>query len=946
MKYRYLLISILVLLALCSYAFYKLYESEKERKINEVLIHQKIHAVQAARNLSESFVKWNNVLFYLSQNRDVALMNNQSKHELTTLLNLFKGEIKGITRLDKNGKIIYTTPFSPGAIGSDISKQNHIIKILFNHKPIVSDVFKTVQGYQAVVIHYPIFSGKNFDGTIAFLLDYQHISKRILEVIKIGNSGYAWMISAEGIIIYHPAPWNLGKSIFELAKDYPSLKIVAKKMLANKSGSDTYVYLGINGETQDVKKIVYFMPIKINNTFWSIAVVYAENELTASLVSFKNKLIIIFILIFGGGIFLSYVALKALFVIKESKAREAAEKNLKESEGRFKQLVEQLPQFIWTASFTGAFDYLSNQWIEYTGIPEKELSDYGWLEQIHAEDRKGVIKDWRNAVKSGSNFQNRSRIKSQNGNYFWFELQALPLKNLEGKIVKWFGSATNIQKEVDMVETLKENEERYRLISWATSDYMFASKIDKNGFAKTQWVAGAFEAITGYTFDEYIKRGGWRSMLFPEDIELDERDMDKLRANQSVVSEIRTLTKSGKVVWVRVYAHPVWDERTNSLVGINGAVQDITERKLAEEELKKLYSATEQSPAAIVITDINGYVEYVNSTFTKISGYPFTEIKGKIFRILHPDNCPGNVSDQIWQTIKNGLEWEGEYLNIRKDGTHYWESSLVSLVKDNNGKITHLLATQEDITEKKKNLEELILAKEKAEEAIHVKNVFLANMSHELRTPLIGILGYSEMLERELIHPDKLEMAHGIIRSGNRLLNTLNLILDLTRIESDRFEINLKIVNLIDEIYYTFNTFKGAAHEKGINFTKEIRNDKLYAKVDERMFRIIMENLINNAIKFTSRGSVKLIADIEDEKTICISVNDTGIGIPEDYLDVIFEEFRQVSEGINRDYQGTGLGLSISKKYISLLGGTVSVQSRSGVGSSFFIRFPLEENFD
>jgi len=126
------------------------------------------------------------------------------------------------------------------------------------------------------------------------------------------------------------------------------------------------------------------------------------------------------------------------------------------------------------------------------------------------------------------------------------------------------------------------------------------------------------------------------------------------------------------------------------------------------------------------------------------------------------------------------LEWKGEYPNKRKDGTIYWESTLVSPIKDNNGKITHLLVTQEDVTEKKKNLEELILAKEKAEEANRVKNVFLANMSHELRTPLIGILGYSEMLANELIQPEKLEMAKGIIRSGNRLLNTLNLILDLT----------------------------------------------------------------------------------------------------------------------------------------------------------------------
>jgi PAS domain S-box-containing protein len=173
------------------------------------------------------------------------------------------------------------------------------------------------------------------------------------------------------------------------------------------------------------------------------------------------------------------------------------------------------------------------------------------------------------------------------------------------------------KKKLICVEALKENEERYRLISWAASDYMFVSKIDKNGISKTQWVAGAFETITGYTFEEYTSRGGWRAMVYPEDIEIDDRDLETLKCNQSVVSEIRTLTKSGKIVWVCVMHTRIWDEKTNSLVGINGAVKDITEKKLAEEELKKLCSATEQSPAAIVITDINGYVEYANSAFYK-----------------------------------------------------------------------------------------------------------------------------------------------------------------------------------------------------------------------------------------------------------------------------------------------------------------------------------------
>jgi PAS domain S-box-containing protein len=946
MKYRYLFISIFLLLAICAFAFFNLYRTEKGRKINELLTHQKIYAKQATRSFTEMFDKYNSMLYYLSKEESIVSIDSRSKAEFKLLFGIFNNEIKGISRIDKSGTIIYTSQNYSQSIGTNISQQPHVKKILNDHSPVVSDVFNAVQGYRAVIIHYPVFKNGKFDGTIAFLLNFQIIAKKILDEIKIGKSGFVWLLSHNGMELYGPVESNIGKSIYETTKRFHGIHDLALKMLSGKEGSEIYIFNKNYKFRKQVEKSAYYCPIKINNTFWSIAVVYLTDEIANSLISFQNKLIIIFSFVLIGGILISYYGLKAWIIVKESHARIKAENALKESEEQFLQLIDQLPQLIFRADANGSFNFLNKRWLDYTGIDESICLNVDWQDQIHPDDKDEVKTLWNESIANGNEFHKEFRIRDSNKKYHWFNVQCLPLRNNNGIIVNWFGSCTDIQHERDIVKTLTENEERYRLISWATSDYMFVSKIDKNGFAKTQWVAGAFETITGYTFDEYIKRGGWRSMLFPEDIELDEKDMEKLRANQSIVSEIRTLTKTGKVVWVRVYAHPAWDEKTNSLVGINGAVQDITERKLAEEELKKLYTATEQSPAAIVITDINGYVEYVNSTFTKISGYLFAETKGKILGILSPENSPGNVSDQIWKTIKNGLEWEGEYLNIRKDGIPYWESTLVSPIKDNNGKITHLLATQEDITEKKKSLEELILAKEKAEEVIHVKNVFLANMSHELRTPLIGILGYSEMLANELIKPEKLEMAHGIIRSGNRLLNTLNLILDLTRIESDRFEINLKIVNLIDEIYYTFNTFKGAAHEKRIDFTKEIRNDKLYAKVDERMFRIIMENLINNAIKFTTRGSVKIIADIEDEKTICISVNDTGIGIPEDYLDLIFEEFRQVSEGINRDYQGTGLGLSISKKYVTILGGTVSVQSRSGVGSSFFVRFPLAENFD
>jgi len=263
-------------------------------------------------------------------------------------------------------------------------------------------------------------------------------------------------------------------------------------------------------------------------------------------------------------------------------------------------------------------------------------------------------------------------------------------------------------------QALRESETRYQLISTVASDYMFSTRLDADGRLTLNWVAGAFEAITGYTFEEYIAHGGWRAALHPDDLALDDRDMEKLRANQPVISEIRTLTKTGKTVWVRVYAHPVWDAERKELVGIHGAVQDITERKRAEQALRE----NEQRLASIynTVSDIifhlavepDGQYRFssVNPAFGRVTGLPAQAVVGKKVNGIISEPSLSTVLGKYRQAIeeKTTVRWEEttDYPTGRLTG----EVS-VSPVFDKAGNCTYLVGSVHDVTERKRAEQEL-----------------------------------------------------------------------------------------------------------------------------------------------------------------------------------------------------------------------------------------------
>ncbi len=220
------------------------------------------------------------------------------------------------------------------------------------------------------------------------------------------------------------------------------------------------------------------------------------------------------------------------------------------------------------------------------------------------------------------------------------------------------------------------------------------------------------------------------------------------------------------------------------------------EKKQIEKESLILSKAVVQSPVTIVITDLNGSIEYVNPKFTELTGYTLKEAFGKNPRILKSGEQSSDFYKELWDTISSGKEWHGEFHNKKKDGELFWESAIIAPIIDSNNKITHYVALKEDVTEKKRLLLELISAKDRAEHADKLKTSFLQNMSHEIRTPLNGILGFAHLLNRENITTENIrQYAHVIQTSGNRLLELINNLIDISKIESGTLEVTRRNLN-------------------------------------------------------------------------------------------------------------------------------------------------------
>lgn len=538
---------------------------------------------------------------------------------------------------------------------------------------------------------------------------------------------------------------------------------------------------------------------------------------------------------------------------------------------------------------------------------------------------------------------NKEPIKSElinyrkNGEKFWVELNIQPIFSIKGKLEKFISIQSDVTERKESETYLAESEERHRIISEINFDYVYqVSLLDEQ--LKLDWVSGAFQEITGYTLEEVKSLPEeWVSITVAEDMpQIKEMIRKYMLTGIPYTYEYRIRSKNGEIKWLRDRTKPILDKNNKKLIKIIGAVQDITESKKTEEENKKLALVAEKTDNAVIITDKNRKIEWVNEGFTRITGYEYSEAIGKKPNFMQGKDTDKNKVKRIGNKLDKKKQVYAELVNYRKNGDRFWVELNIQPILNDQGSIEKYISIQSDITDRKNTEERIKKHNVELKKTNEELDNFVYRVSHDLKAPISSAKGLINIAKLE-DNPDRIATCLDMIdKSMNRLDKFILDILDYSRnsrvpVEPARIDLKQTIDEILNNLTY---------HDNARNIKKEVSvNAKTEFYSDHKRVLFVLNNILSNAIKFVdpekSVNHIKVSANVDDAKAV-IECEDNGIGIEEKYVDKIFDMFYRATEQMT----GSGLGLYIVKEAIEKLHGDISVNSTFGVGTKFTIKIP------
>ena len=568
------------------------------------------------------------------------------------------------------------------------------------------------------------------------------------------------------------------------------------------------------------------------------------------------------------------------------------------------------------------------------GIDEGyEHSLEGWAALIHPDDR-ALMDDYfkKEVLGKRQKFNKEYRIiRHDDQAVRWLHGLGKLEFDAQGRLMKMHGTIQDITERKQAGEALKISEQKYReLVENALIGIYTVTEDGTMLYVNDAlWKMLEYESaddIIKYNSQSFYKNKNDR-VRFIEDIK---------RTGRIINRETELITKTGKTRNVILNTYLAEDK-------ITGMVLDVTSQKLEHDNLVRLNKAIENSREIVLITDRRGIITFINPMFTKMYGYSAEEVTGKATpRILKSGLMSDEQYKQFWYSLINKQSLFSEFVNKDKYGNLINVEVSADPILDEKGDILGFLGIQRDITDRIKAKEELIKAKEKAELSNKLKDAFIANISHEIRTPLNGILGMTGLIHNSLskyIHNKEKNYFTAIDRASVRIIRTIDMILNFSRLQVGDFPVSPEKINISPIIKNLIKEYKTKADEKSIKLSFENKSGDAVVTIDEYCITQAISNLVDNAVKYTVTGDVKLVLYTDSENELKLDIQDTGIGISEDYIPQIFEPYTQEEIGYNRGYEGVGLGMSLVKKYLDLNGADITVISKKDKGTLFTVHF-------
>jgi PAS domain S-box-containing protein len=612
--------------------------------------------------------------------------------------------------------------------------------------------------------------------------------------------------------------------------------------------------------------------------------------------------------------------------------RKRAETALEEREARLRGIANSIPgvvyQFYVRPDGDDGCHFISDRAEDVLGIrPDPATFHDRFTEGIPASHRQSFLDAIENAAEKKAPFRFEMPFERPDGDTRWLLDVSMP-EARDSEVV--FNGVL-----LDVTERKEAEQARSRMTE--------AIEVASNGIALLDeegvytYVNQAHTEIFGYDTPSAFLGNTWRMCYAEPQIErFEETIMPTLREEGTWQGEVPGKRDDGTQFPQQV----TLTRLTNG--GLICVTQDITARKHAERELqlseRRFRKVYENAAIGIAIGNDEGRIQRSNPAFQSMLGCEGEELEGLHFsEMTHPDDVESDLDlfEELIEGKRDRYQIEKRY--VHKDGEVFWVRLTVSLLDLDDGKKP--IALVEDIDEQKHYEEQLRTAKREAEEAARLKSVMLANMSHEVRTPLTSMIGFSGLLSNRL-DGKAAKLARLIQKSGKRLEDTMEAVLQLSQLEAGSYTLDREPLSLASLARRLTDEFELQAQESDVSMQVEVAGESVEAYADETAVRRIISNLLDNAIKFTPDGGTVWIRVYVEETTSVVAIEDTGVGIAEKAQSDVFRAFKQESEGLTREYEGAGLGLAIAQELVTVLGGTIGVDSEKGEGTRMTVRLP------